>query len=205
MFIIVFVWFWCTFIWLLYDFYGLTYWPSAQCQLLFSACFWFSRKSISNEVQMQLNFLMIFSGRKQIQEASGEQQKTQRGPTSHLGTPTPLGAPWCLVGPLWPLFAWFQRQKFLYIQKPPKITLELRLRRREPLYLHDLIYNPYPAPCRRGNHHRRPSSSSRRSPWRGGSSSPSGLRVCTSSYVLDLPLSLSCSWFGTILMYHELC
>ena len=53
------------------------------------------------------------------------------------------------------------------------------------------------------NHHRRPSSSSRRSPWRGGSSSPSGLRVCTSSYVFDL--SLSCSWFGTILMYRELC
>ena len=48
-----------------------------------------------------------------------------------------------------------------------------------------------------------PSSSSRRSPWRGGSSSPSGLRVCTSSYVFDL--SLSCSWYGTILMYRELC
>ena len=51
--------------------------------------------------------------------------------------------------------------------------------------------------------HRWPSSSSRRSPWRGGSSSPSGLRVCTSSYVFDL--SLSCSWGGTILMYRELC
>ena len=51
--------------------------------------------------------------------------------------------------------------------------------------------------------HRWLSSSSRRSPWRGGSSSPSGLRVCTSSYVFDL--SLSCSWFGTILMYRDLC
>ncbi len=40
-------------------------------------------------------------------------------------------------------------------------------------------------------HHRWPSSSSRRSPWRGGSSSPSGLRVCTSSYVFDHSLSLS--------------
>ena len=43
-----------------------------------------------------------------------------------------------------------------------------------------------------------PSSSSRRSPWRGGSSSPSGLRVCTSSYVFDLSLShvldLARSW-----------
>ena len=53
-----------------------------------------------------------------------------------------------------------------------------------------------------------PSSSSWRSPWRGGSSSPLGLRVCTSSYVFDLSLSVSlslpCSWFGTILMYREL-
>ena len=40
-----------------------------------------------------------------------------------------------------------------------------------------------------GNPHWWPSSSSRRSPWRGGSSSPSGLRVCTSSYVFDLSLS----------------
>ena len=48
-----------------------------------------------------------------------------------------------------------------------------------------------------------PSSSSRCSPWRGGSSSPSGLRVCTSSYVFGL--SLSCSWDDTILMYRELC
>ena len=50
---------------------------------------------------------------------------------------------------------------------------------------------PVPAPCRRGGISLRwPSSSSRRSPWRGGSSSPSGLRVCTSSYVFDLSLSL---------------
>ena len=48
---------------------------------------------------MQRNFLTIFSGRKQTQEASEEQQKSHRGPMSHLG------APWCLVGPLWHLFA----------------------------------------------------------------------------------------------------
>ena len=56
---------------------------------------------------MQRNFLTIFSGRKQTQEASEEQQKSHKGPTSHLGAPapSPLGAPWCLVGPLWHLFA----------------------------------------------------------------------------------------------------
>ena len=49
-----------------------------------------------------------------------------------------------------------------------------------------------------GNHHRRLPSSSRRSPWWGGSSPPSGLRVCTSSYVFNLFLSrvleMSRSW-----------
>jgi hypothetical protein len=144
-----FVWFWCTFIWILYDFHRLTYWPSDRCQLLFSACFWFSRKSISNEVQMQWNFLMIFSGRKQTQEASGEQQKSHRGPTSHQGAPLP-GAPWCLMAPLWHLFAWFQRWKIIYIQKPPKVNLELWLRHRKPLYHHDLIYNPFLVLYRRG-------------------------------------------------------
>ena len=53
-------------------------------------------------------------------------------------------------------------------------------------------------PAGGANHHRWPSSSSRWSPWQGGSSSPSGLRVCTSSYVFDLSLSrvldLAWSW-----------
>ena len=53
-------------------------------------------------------------------------------------------------------------------------------------------------PAGGGTHHRWPYSSSRRSPWRGGSSSPSGLRVYTSSYVFDLSpsrvLSNARSW-----------
>ena len=52
---------------------------------------------------------------------------------------------------------------------------------------------------KRGIHHRWPSSSSRRSPWWGGSSSPSVLRVCTSSYVFDLSLSLSLMF----LIWHD--
>ena len=54
---------------------------------------------------MQRNFLTIFSGRKQTQEASGEQQKSHRVPTSHLGVPAAPGVPRCLVGPMWPPFA----------------------------------------------------------------------------------------------------
>ena len=49
-----------------------------------------------------------------------------------------------------------------------------------------------------GYHHRWPSSSSLRPPWRGGSSPPTGLRVCTGSYVFNLSLShvveMSRSW-----------
>ena len=56
-------------------------------------------------------------------------------------------------------------------------------------------------PAGGGIPHRWPSSSSRRSPWRGGSSSPSRLRVCTSSYVFDLSLSLSLSL--VFLIWHD--
>ena len=52
---------------------------------------------------MQRNFLTIFSGRKQTQETLEEQQKSHRGPTSHLGAPAPPpqvcpGASWAPCG-----------------------------------------------------------------------------------------------------------
>ena len=65
------------------------------------------------------------------------------------------------------------------------------------------IWIPFRHPAGGGIHLRWPTSSSRRSPWWGASSSPLGLRVCTSSYVFDL--SLSCSWDVLISMYHGLC
>ena len=45
---------------ILYHFLVLTYWHSAQCQLVFSECFLHHRKSISNGVQMQRNSWRIF-------------------------------------------------------------------------------------------------------------------------------------------------
>ena len=53
------------FIVILYHFLVLTYWHSAKCQLLFSACFLHRRKSISNAVQMQRNFTEIFLDQKE--------------------------------------------------------------------------------------------------------------------------------------------
>ena len=50
------------FIVILYHFLVLTYWHSANCQLLFFACFLHRKKSISNGVQTQRNFTKIFFG-----------------------------------------------------------------------------------------------------------------------------------------------
>jgi hypothetical protein len=68
--------------------------------LLFSALFFIYRKSISNGVQTQRNFLENFFGPKDIQRA---EEVSERGPevgTTHLGTPGPPGMPSCLVLPL---------------------------------------------------------------------------------------------------------
>ena len=66
--------FYNTFIVILYHFLVLTYWYSAKCQLPFSACFLHRRKSISDGVQMQRNFMQIYF-----------YQKTHNGSWLHLG------------------------------------------------------------------------------------------------------------------------
>ena len=117
------------------------------------------------------------------------------------------GAPWARPlprgAPVAPLTCFF----FLYNSIYPK-TSRMKIRSGVPPPEASVATKNQSGPCsgtlpEGGNPHRWPSSSSRRSPWRGGSSSLLRLRVCTSSYVFDL--SLSCSWFGTILMYRELC
>lgn len=85
----------------LYHILGLTYWHSAQCQLLFFACFLLRRKSIPNGVQTQRNCLEILFGSEDIQR-----KKYQRG-ASRGAQPTwaRLGAqvrPGGLCPPRWP-------------------------------------------------------------------------------------------------------
>ena len=94
-----------------------------------------------------------------------------------------------------------------YTLKPSENTIDWEFRAASFCSHQKPLGSPFRHPAGGGIHHRWPSSSSRRYPWRGGSSSTSGLRVCTSSYVFDLSLScsLSCSLYGTILMYPELC
>ena len=84
------------FIVILYHFLVLTYWHSAQCQLLFSTCFLYHRKSISNEVQTQRNFLWIFWTRR---HPVGRRSTwgCSEGSTTHQGAPGGRSAPWWVV------------------------------------------------------------------------------------------------------------
>ena len=77
----------------LYHFLGLTYWPTAQCQLLFFACFLHRRKSISNGVQTPRNFLEIFYWPEGTQWAWAAPRGCPEGGTTHQGTPGLPGAP----------------------------------------------------------------------------------------------------------------
>ena len=139
----------------------------------------------------------LFLERKQSRRLGVDVREASRWPRNREACPHPRGP---LMVPLTDLF-----RLYIYISiypknigghnrsgvPPPEASVATKNQSR-----------PVSAPCRRGDPSSGPSSSSRRSPWWGGSSTPSGLRVCTSSYVFDL--SLSCSWFGTILMYREL-
>ena len=81
----------------LYHFLGLTYWRSAQCQLLFFACFLLRRKSISNGVQTPRNILENFYGPEHPGWAREVPEGCPEGGTTHLGAPGGQGAPWWVV------------------------------------------------------------------------------------------------------------
>ena len=66
------------------SFLVLTYWHSAQCQLLFSACFLHCRKSIPNGVQTQRNFLENFYGPEDTTWAKEVPEGCPEGVTTHL-------------------------------------------------------------------------------------------------------------------------
>ena len=81
----------------LYLFLGLTYWRSAQCQLLFFACFLLRRKSIPNRVQRQQNFLVIFSCLEYTRWAKKVPEGGSEGSTTHQGAPGGPGTPTLVV------------------------------------------------------------------------------------------------------------
>ena len=81
----------------LYHFLALTYWHSAQCQLLFFACFLLRRKSKPNGVQMQRDFLENFSRPEDTGWDKEVPEGCPEGRTPHLGAPGGPGAPWWVV------------------------------------------------------------------------------------------------------------
>ena len=94
----------------LYHFLELTYRHSAQCQLLFFACFLLRRILLPNGVQMQRNFLDIFLD-----------QKTPWGSRKHLGEArgehNPPGHAQGVVGPMEPTCTASPPYKFPNIPK----------------------------------------------------------------------------------------
>jgi hypothetical protein len=89
--------FWNEFLSTLYQFLVLTYWHSAKCQLLFSALFLIHRKSISNGVQTQRNFLWNFSGPEDTRRIEDEMEWRPWVGTTHQGAPGGPGTPWWVV------------------------------------------------------------------------------------------------------------
>ena len=89
--------FWNPFIATLYHCLGLTYWHSAQCQLLCFACFLLRRISVPNGVQTQRNFLENFYGPEDTRGAKKVPEGGSEGITTYLGAPRGPGAPWWVV------------------------------------------------------------------------------------------------------------
>ena len=157
----------------------------------------FRRNRISNGVQTEWNLRERDFLNKRDPGDLEWASRNDRGGHEAGGVPTPLGAPSTLMGP-----SLLHRRTSSYIY--PCIPQTSRSATSASLCSHQKsIGTLFWHPAGGGIPHRWPSSSSRRYPWRGGSSSPSRLRICTSGYVFDL--SLSCSLYGTILMYRELC
>ena len=127
----------------------------------------------------------------------GDGSEESRGTHEGGGAPYLLGVPptsWPPRGPL----TCSRLQHLLYNPKLPERNLDREFPRQKPPEPPKTNLDPFQHPPEEGIPLWWPSSSSWRSPRRGGSSSPSGLRVCTSSYVFDLSLSL------VFLSWHDL-
>ena len=124
----------------------------------------------------------LFLEQKQSRRLGVDVREASRWPRGREARPHPRGP---LVDPLTDFFRLYI---YPYTLKPSGSRIDQQFRRRKPLQPPKTNRDPVPAPCRRGD----PSpmaifiipapSMTRRD------SSPSGLTVCTSSYVFDLSL-----------------
>ena len=164
---------------------------------IFFLVFEYRRKGKPNGVQLTWNFTNLIFGPEEGHWVKELGQKSPGLPTRVGVRPPPgrVGLPRGQLGHL------------LDVRPTPKIPINIETPEKKPRsgvpppeasVATENQSRPVPAPCQRWDPLRWPSSSSRRCPWRGGSSSSLGLRVCTSSYVFDLSLSLM------FLIWHEL-
>ena len=134
----------------LYHFLGLTYWPSAQWQLLFFACFLHRRKSLSNEVQTPRILLEIFYGLEHIRWAKAAHGGCPEGGTTHQGTHGGPGMPRWVVPTLVASRTPSLHYKFPNIPKPCEVALDQKFRRCKVSVSVKTNLDPIPAPCQRG-------------------------------------------------------
>lgn len=134
----------------LYYFWELTYWPTVECHLLFSACFSHFRFSIPNEVQLPWNFLMIFM--EQIRPM-GIIRRLVAWSRAHKPTRRGLGAPWWLVPSSSPSRLYSLAYKFSSTLKTSEGVPKHFLRHRKSLFWREAISSSVPVPCRRGIDH----------------------------------------------------
>ena len=134
----------------LYHFLGLTYWPSAQCQLLFFACFLHRRKSISNGVQTPRSFLEIFSRPEDTCWAKEVPEEGSEGSTTHQGTPGGPSAPRSVVPTSVASRTPSLHYKFPNILKPFEVALDQKFRRCKASVSTRSNLDTVLAPCRRG-------------------------------------------------------
>ena len=132
------------------SFFGLTYWPSAQCQLLFFACFLHRRKSISNGVQTLRNFMCIFLWRRTPRMGQSSTWGCPEGGTTHQGVPGGPGAPRWVVPTSVASRTPSLHYKFPNILKPFGEALDEKFCRRKVSVSAKTNLDPVPAPCRRG-------------------------------------------------------
>ena len=145
-----------------YIIFGTNLLTGGPARIVFLPISVFQRKGISNGVQTEWNLRERDFRNKRDPEDLEWTSSNRRGSHEVGGTPTPLGAPFTLVGP-----SWLHRptsSSYIYpcTPKTSEVTTKNYFHRRNLLYPWDPILEPSPALRQRGNQSRMASTSS---PW----------------------------------------
>ena len=146
----------------------LTGGPTHIAVFLPISVFW--RKGISNGVQTERNLRERDFWNERDPESLECKSRSSRGPGEIGGRAPPVGRAPCLVGPLGVHRRTSSSYIYLWTPKTSRSTTKHNFHRRNLLHPRDLILEPSPALCRRGNQ-----------PWRASTSTSLPLRWVVSS------------------------